>query len=274
MNLDRPVPTVSVWTSLGAVFTLTLRQLLRGRRLLILSAIFALPAILALVARSAPRPPRPQELELALLFTFLPIVLIPVTCLLYSSGMIQDEIEDQTLTYLLIRPVPRTLLYLMRLLATYLVTVVLALIFAVLTAICVWWGSDEMLPALRDRVLPLLVIFVLAVFVYTAVFGCLSLYFRRLLAMGIAYLVIFEGFLSTVDFIIRKVTVTFYFRLLTLNWIDSSHARRWGIVLTDPSTPSSIEAVVTMILGGIALAVVGMLVFRTTEYKVKAPGES
>jgi ABC-2 type transport system permease protein len=274
MNLDTPAPSVSLWTSLGEVFRLTLRQLIRGRRLLILSIVFALPAILALVFRSAPRAPRPQEIEIAILFYFLPMGLIPATCLLYASGMIQDEIEEQTLTYLLVRPIPRTLIYLTRLLATYLVTVTLALFFTTLTAICIWWGSNQMFTVLRDRVVPLLAILVLAVFVYTAIFGCLGLYFRRLLAMGIAYILIVEYFLASIDFVIRKMTVTYYFRILVLNWIDNQEERTWRISLGDPTTPSPLEAVITLIFGGLALAALGMLIFRATEYKMKTAGES
>lgn len=274
MNLDRPVPTISLWTSLGMLFSLTVRQLLRGRRILVLSAVFALPAALALIARAAPRPPRPEEIELLILFGFLPLVLIPVTSLLYASGMIQDEIEEQTLTYLLIRPIPRGLLYLTRLLATVLVTVVLALFFTIVTAVCVWWGSEQFWSALRDRVLPLLVVLALATFVFTAVFGCLSLYFRRLLATGIAYLMLFEYFLSSFDFIVRKFTVTYYCHLLILNWIEPKHDTKWRINLADLATPSSLEAVVTLLLAGTALAVIGMLLFRATEFKVKTPGES
>ena len=46
------------------------------------------------------------------MLNFIPHALAPLAALLYSAGIIQDEVEDQTLTYLLLRPLPRWALYL------------------------------------------------------------------------------------------------------------------------------------------------------------------
>src|SRR5713226_2443894 len=105
-------------TALAALFVLTLRQHLRGRRLLVLSLLFLLPSVLATVARLAPHPPQPEELEFAFVFNLIPHALATLTALLYAAGIIQDEVEEQTLTYLLLRPLPRWALYVTKLLAT------------------------------------------------------------------------------------------------------------------------------------------------------------
>ena len=49
----------------------------------------------------------PEDAELALIFGLIPQAILPLTALVFASGMIQDEVEEQTLTYLLIRPLPR-----------------------------------------------------------------------------------------------------------------------------------------------------------------------
>src|SRR5438874_10671238 len=94
-------------TALAALFVLTLREHLRGRRLLLLSLLFLLPAVLAVVIRLAPFAPTPEKLEFALIFNLIPHVLATLTALLYAAGIIRDEVEGQTLTYLLLRPLPR-----------------------------------------------------------------------------------------------------------------------------------------------------------------------
>ena len=43
-------------------------------------------------------------LEFLLAFMFIPQLLLPLVALLYASGMIQDEQEEQTITYLLDPP--------------------------------------------------------------------------------------------------------------------------------------------------------------------------
>ena len=60
------------------------------------------------VATSARR----RGLRVRLRFNLIPHALAPLAALFYAAGIIQDEVEEQTLTYLLLRPLPRWALYL------------------------------------------------------------------------------------------------------------------------------------------------------------------
>src|SRR5262249_27778985 len=121
-----PYLDLSIW---GSVFWLTIRQQCRARRLIILSVLFALPSAIAILARYFQPDTNPPSLEYGLIFILIPHALLPLTALLYASGMIQDEIEEQTLTYLLIRPLPKWALYLAKLAATVVVTAGLSALF-------------------------------------------------------------------------------------------------------------------------------------------------
>src|SRR5262249_50799873 len=100
------------WSALGTLFTLTLRQHLRGFRFVLICLLFALPTLIVVLIRLAdPHPSNPRELEIGMPLTLLPMALVPLAALLYASGMIRDEIEEQTLTYLLVRPLPRRALH-------------------------------------------------------------------------------------------------------------------------------------------------------------------
>src|SRR5438094_10642099 len=83
--------------ALGALFVFTLRQHLRGRRLLVLSLLFLLPSALAVLVGLARYPPPPEHLAFAFVFNLIPHTLAPLTALLYAAGIIQDEVEGQTL---------------------------------------------------------------------------------------------------------------------------------------------------------------------------------
>ena len=110
-NCHAPAPNREVSfrhsiSALGALFILTLRQHLHGRRLLVLALLFLIPSVLSLVVRLTPHAPPPAELEFAFIFNLIPHALVTLTALLYAAGIMQDEVEGQTLTYLLLRPLP------------------------------------------------------------------------------------------------------------------------------------------------------------------------
>src|SRR5262249_62195244 len=126
-----------------ALFALTVRQHTHGRRMLVLGLLYLLPCALAVVLRNLSRPAPAEALEFALVFTLLPHGLAPLTALLYAAGVVSDEVEEQTLTYLLLRSVPRWELYLTKLLATLCVTTLL--VAAAVTALyaAIYAGTPE-----------------------------------------------------------------------------------------------------------------------------------
>lgn len=198
------------WT----LYALTLRQHLRGRRWLVMSLLFLLPVGLAIVIRlTAPVVP-PQQLEFLLVMIFVPQALLPIAALLYASGIIQDEQEEQTITYLLMRPIPKWAIYTLKLLATMTTTAVLVVVFLALTYFTIYVGTDVPAGETAVRWLQAAAIEVLAVVTYCSIFGLLSLVTKRVLIAGILYTAVVEGLLANLPFSIRLVTVIYYIRLI------------------------------------------------------------
>jgi ABC-2 type transport system permease protein len=253
----------------GTLFLLTLRQHLRGRRLLLLCFFFCLPALVAILAQAYGSTLSPQELEFTLVFTLLPHALVPLAALLYASGMIQDEIEEQTLTYLLVRPLPRWALYATKLLATYLLTAVLTGFFVVVTYIAIYvgqpgdWGN-----VLLARALPVAALLALALVAYCALFGWLGLYTRWALVVGIIYIIVFEGILANIDFAVRRLTVMYYFRVLSERWLE---LKKTGWALDLSTAPSASACVWTLLGVGVAATMLAALAFSGREFRVKTP---
>src|SRR5438105_3000556 len=153
-------------SALWTLYLLTLRQHLRGRRWLVMGVLFLLPAGLAMVIRATAPDAPGIALEFIFCFMFIPQALLPLVALVYGSGMIQDEQEEQTLTYLLIRPIPKWALYGFKLLATLTTTVLLTMIFTGLTYAAIYAGNIERPDHLAQRVLKAASIHVLAVVSY------------------------------------------------------------------------------------------------------------
>src|SRR4051794_26880766 len=80
------------------LYQLTLRQYMHGRRWMALAVLFLLPAGLALLIRMSRSQVPSTFLEFVLSWLLIPQALLPIAALLYSSGIIQDEQEEQTIT--------------------------------------------------------------------------------------------------------------------------------------------------------------------------------
>jgi ABC-2 type transport system permease protein len=260
--------------SLGAIVALvalTLRQQLRGRRLLVLSLLFCLPGLLAAVINFAARVPPPTEsLQFGLVFNLIPAALAPLAALLYAAGIIQDEVEEQTLTYLLLRPIPRGALYLARLLAAMLVTALLAGLFTAATfAVIGLTGHTPLDTQTGVLILKTVGLLALAEVAYCGLFGVLGLLLRRSLLLGMGYIVLFEGLLASLDMLARRMTVMYHFRVLVLRLIDAEHAREWSIELG--RAPQASTSMWVLLGIGLVMAVIGALIFRSREFRMKTP---
>jgi ABC-2 type transport system permease protein len=256
-------------TALAALFVLTLRQHLRGRRLLILSLLFLLPSVLAALVKLAPHPPPPEEATFAFVLNLIPHALAPLTALLYAAGVVQDEVEEQTLTYLLLRPLPRWALYVTRLGVTWLVTSVLTGVFTTLALVVIYWNTAELwgdvLPGRAAKVAALLA---LAQAGYCALFGVLGLLTRWSLFVGLAYIIAVEGLLATFDLVVRRLTVMYYFRVLAVRWLQPADSKAWSL---DLATAPSAGACVLTLLGACAAFVLLGAVMMRQEFRMKTP---
>ena len=256
--------------ALAALFTLTLRQHVRGRRLLVLSLLFLLPCALVILARLAPHPPSAADLEFWIVFVFIPNALVPLTALLYAAGMIQDEVEEQTLTYLLLRPLPRPALYLTKLAATWLVPAALAAVFTTLALAVIWWGKPqlwgEVLPGRAAKTAALLA---LAQLGYCSLFGAVGMYTRRSLLVGLAYIIAFEGLLANIPMVVRQFTVMYYFHVLVARWVAPPGNDWWRLDL--PQTWSGQSCVLTLLVASAVLTLLAMVMMARREFRMKTP---
>jgi ABC-2 type transport system permease protein len=204
------------WT----LYWLTLRQHLHGKRWMAVALLFVLPVGLAVLIRSV-NPDVPERfIEFALLWILIPQALLPLVSLLYASGIVQDEQEEQTITYLLTRPIPKWLLYLIKLAATWTTTVVLVMTLTALTCAAIYFGAETDLSETAWRCLKAAGILSIAVITYCSIFGAMSLITKRTLIVGVIYTAAVEGLLANLPLSLRWGTVIYHTRLIAYRVID------------------------------------------------------
>jgi ABC-2 type transport system permease protein len=257
--------------ALATLFVLTLRQYVRGRRLLVAVLLFGLPSVLAVVVNLlAPYPPPLEEIKFAFVLNLIPCALTPLAALLYATGIIQDEVEEQTLTYLLVRPLPRWAIYAVKLLATLLMVSVLTGVFtAVALATIVLTRGDTLTSALMMQELKIAGALTLAQAGYCGLFGLLGLLTRRSLFVGVAYIFLFEGILGSLDTVARQMTIIYHFRVLILRWLDNRWKDDWSINLA--TAPDARTCVLTLLGIGVGLTIIAAFIFAGREFRMKTP---
>lgn len=257
--------------SLAALLTFTLRRHLRGRRLLLLSLLFSLPSVLAVAVLLGSRVAPPAEsLVFALALNLIPHALAPLASLVYAAGAIQEDVEEQTLTYLLLRPLPRWAMCLVKLLAALLVTSLLTAVFTAATLATIALTAREPLGlALLEQALKMAGLLALAQVGYCGLFGLMGLLTRRSLVVGVAYIVFLEGLLASFDTVARRLTVMYYFRVLALRWLDPAGGNGWSIDLA--AAPEAPACVLTLLGTGVLLAAVAAFLFARSEFRMKTP---
>src|SRR5262245_55899005 len=244
-QVDLPAKS-SLVASLVTLYALTLRQHVHGKRWMIMAALFLLPIGLAILIRSTATHVPSTGLEFIIVFMFVPQAILPLVALIYASGIIQDEQEEQTITYLLIRPIPKWALYTVKLVATWTTAVALVCVFTILTFAVIYVGADAHGENVPLRCLKAVAIGGLAVVAYSSIFGLMSLVTKRTLITGILYIAVVEGLLANFPFSIRMLTVIYYTRLIAYrtmsfvvagpNGIENIAAEAWQLdVRQDPN---------------------------------------
>lgn len=270
----------------ATVYFLGLRQFVNGKRWWIFALLFLLPAVLAVIVRTTRVEPVLRLIEFRFVFMLIPMAIVPLVCLLYASGIVHDELEDQTITYLFVRPIRKWEIYLAKLLATLTTSALLVAVCTSFTFVAIYAFAD--VPSGESIVLRCLKVdglMALAAVAYCCLFALISLLTRWTLVAGIVYTVAIEGLLGTLEFAIRLITVSYYFRIIAARSLDfniveggrtfSPIGENWSIdIKKDPQLlehPSMQTCFLVLIGASIVTSVLAALIFSFKEFRVKTP---
>jgi len=169
----------------------------------------------------------------------------PVATLVLASAALSDPIDDGTMVYLWLRPMGRWKIGLGALLATWTVTLPLVLVPMVGMAVLSGGGSSLVRGTLLAGSL--------AVIAYGALFVLLGLWVRRALIWGLAYILLWEGFVAIAGDNAQRLAIRSYTRSLL------SDATGVDLFLADIAVTASV----------IVPLVVAVLAFGLTAWRLR-----
>ncbi len=188
-----PLPAGHDLSAAAFWWSFNLRRNLRKRSL----KLWALGAIGIYVLQVVAGRARPAELG-----SFYVLILPPLMGLFFGSGVVREEIEDQTLTYPFARPVGRHWLYGARVLASAAPVVALTLPFACLAGLGIGpqTATGYTLAALLSGT------------AYTCLFALSGQLIKWPAWFGLAYLLFWEGVVGRVPGFLGRLTLSTHLR--------------------------------------------------------------
>jgi len=176
-----------------ALLAATLRQLLGGRRIIPLALMGLLPAVVvaALVAQERTAVGARQVFHDAPI-TILFFIVLPVASLVFGASALGDERRDGTLSFILLRPLPRSLLAGAKLLGAWLATLAVTGTGAVIMSVVLGLRFSDW-----ETLGPLLLAVALTSLSYVSVFLVLGYLTQRAVLIGLVYAFIWESGMTT-----------------------------------------------------------------------------
>lgn len=171
-----------------AIIRVTLRQLLGGRRLLVLGLLGTIPAIVVWLSTTARNPESAFELyhQGAVITLFL--IVMPIVSIVLGSAALGDERRDGTLSFLVVRPLPRSAITGAKFLAAWIATNAVCLMSGALASLAVSLRSSDW-----STMVPTLAALAISAGCYTAVFLVVGHLTSRAVLLGLVYLFVWES---------------------------------------------------------------------------------
>ena len=182
-----------LWRALP-VTTLTLRQFTGGRTWRLVLFLSCIPALFALIFLLRPWGMPAAPVLRGLFRDLILPTLLPIVILLPATAAFGEELEDDTLPYLLMKPISRARIVLGKYLATILVTITSLWIGLLLTTFII--SRAERVTGVWEQLWPMAAAAAAGAMLLGAVFILVSLISPRALLAGMLYIFAWESLLG------------------------------------------------------------------------------
>jgi hypothetical protein len=218
--------TAPLLASTRRVFELALGQMLWARRTTLLALAAGAPVLLALVTRftlstgSAVVQINGRQIgseavfRTAITLLYLRFI-VPAIGVFYGTSLIADEVEDKTITYLFLRPIPRGAIVLGKYLA-YVVCVTSVVLPSAAVVFVVMVPFQDMAPLFGSFVRDLGVL-ALGLAAYGAIFLWAGALFRRPLVGGLLFVFGWEQLAAVLPGYLGRLTIAHYLQADTIS---------------------------------------------------------
>ena len=233
---------------MGQIFRLSLRQLASRSRLLLIVFLAALPVGLAALISALLGEDESSNTEFTntLLDGLLIAGTLPIVTMVLATATFGNELEDRTLSYLAMKPLPRTLIVLPKLLAAIAVGGPLLIISGVVATLLGAGGFGAVLLVVEGDAQAALAVglaLLAGVVTYAAIFTWAGLMSTRALAFALIYVLLWEGLISSLMPGVRYLSVRGYTLAIMHGLDDTTFADLGDRVIEFPA--AIVGAVVT-----------------------------
>ena len=248
----------NVWASLY-LLRISTRRLFWSRQTMICLLLLCF-ATVAVVAWSMRRERSPADFIEQIFLTVYVSFLLPMFCLSFGTAGIASDVEDRTLVYLLVTPIPRPWIFAAKSAASLVMS--LAWTMTSLILLCYLSGKPG-----REALLVIWPGIFWSTLAYVSLFQLISVLFRRATILALAYALFLETFIGNIPGIVKRLAVSYYTKCLLF---DAS--TEFGIQAAGPFDPilflpisgDAAQMALCLISGGLWLA--GLLIFTFREY--------
>jgi len=261
---------------IGAVLWFALRLQLSSPRTLVLGLLHLVPLLLAgawWVSRQFDLLrvfSDGREVFGFMVMTLYRPTLLLLSTLFYGSAVVREEVENKTLTYLLLRPIPKWAIFLGRYLAAILIVLLLLAASLVLSySVCALEGGFGTFVRNLDLLARDLGALALGAFAYTAVFALLSAAFKHPMLIGLAFAFGWENLVGHLPLLVGKLTLSHHLRaLLTHPEPGGSGLQAALFALLGTPTPPG-QAAALLAAATLTALALGTALFATREYLIE-----
>lgn len=188
------------------IVRLTLRQQLSLSRLVLVGLLAALPVFIAVVFAFSTNDERDDSFTADLLDSVVLLGVLPLVALLVGTGVLGGEVQDGTVSYLLLKPISRASIIVSKLLVAAVTTVAAVAPAVVITALIILGGQDSGLT------MGFLVAAILGAVAYCSWFVLLSVLTARAFIIGLLYVFLWEGVVTAIFQGARYLSIRHYTR--------------------------------------------------------------
>lgn len=241
------------------IAAVTVRGLVGRRRSLLLALVALLPIGIAALVRASGRSALgdPDVVD-AVMDLLIVTTLLPLVALVFGTAVLGSELEDGTAVFLIVKPVDRWRIIAAKLLVAVGLSVVLVAPTALITGLLVAAGGGGWAApagaAVGDAI---------GAATYVSVFLALSLVTSRALAIGLVYIIVWEGILAGLLEGTRVLSIRQYALGIASFVTDPGH--------TDPNRLDGVTAI------GLAVAAIvigaGIAVYRLSRFQIGQAGD-
>jgi len=226
------------------IVAITLRGLVDRRRFWLMVLLAAVPVLIALVGRVFGRGVGGADIFDALVVS----TVLPLVALVFGTAALGSELEDGTIVFLLTKPIRRLRITAAKGCTAAVLTAALVVPATILTGLVA--GTGRFQPG--EATLAYALAVAVGACAYVAAFLALSAFTSRALAIGLVYVLLWEGVLAG----LFEGTRTFSIRQATIGLASELQRAISGVMPADAPGNTTTAALMlgVAIVGGLALA--------------------